>query len=476
MKVVHSLVPSQSSDSPSSHGATGNAYGYLSSYPTLVLSLPDLRELVQLISEHLDVETPFVFSNGGSTVSQGGRGVPLAIDLDAGRVKRLIDKYVEYLTSKSGRNTNLRKSGDHIAGFDDEARFAGPHELEILLRWGLARVGAAWRPHLTVSLFRISYCPPPSAIPSSSTSTAPDPTSFESTCTAYLRSVHATEHYLLSFIRWQDTPTSLSGGGSGAGGIPGRLKEWIKDYPRTLSGHARVFAIADLCWEAVDSEIENNIVLDREMEHRLYEDAPPMYALGPNTTGSSQIQSFPPSSELLQAVADHPEPLSREKFEYALQLRMSQVAVLEYVEGAEGAADKLPKVFQWIAEKRGMNGDQTHGCSGMLMAASTNQDRAKLCLYEHADLQTTKSLRSKLLLPLPPIATMAELMTTTVSQHHLPLPPQTVLADILVPEGDAASKLPNNHKSRGMNENFQASLADYTSDFSGVLHYNENFE
>ncbi|KAJ3875306.1 hypothetical protein F5051DRAFT_442549 [Lentinula edodes] len=79
-------------------------------------------------------------------------------------------------------------------------------------------------------------------------------------------------------------------------------------------------------------------------------------------------------------------------------------------------------------------------------------------------------------LPLPPIATMAELATTTVSQHPLPLPPQTVLADILVPEGDAASKLPNNHKSRGMNENFQASLTDYTSDFSGVLHYNENFE
>ncbi|KAJ3880425.1 hypothetical protein F5051DRAFT_450810 [Lentinula edodes] len=361
MKVVHSLVPSQSSDSPSSHGATGNAYGYLSSYPTLVLSLPDLRELVQLISEHLDVETPFVFSNGGSTVSQGSRGVPLAIDLDAGRVKRLIDNETGSTLSKIRSYTSRVKSAFWT----------------VVVVWVK---GAAWRPHLTVSLFRISYCPPPSAIPSSSTSTAPDPTSFESTCTAYLRSVHATEHYLLSFIRWQDTPTSLSGGGSGAGGIPGRLKEWIKDYPRTLSGHARVFAIADLCWEAVDSEIENNIVLDREMEHRLYvfslfgpypshsilsppneEDAPPMYALGPNTTGSSQIQSLPPSSELLQAVADHPEPSSREKFEYALQLRMSQVAVLEYVEGAEGAADKLPKVFQWIAEKRGMNGDQTHG-------------------------------------------------------------------------------------------------------------------
>ncbi|KAJ3893779.1 hypothetical protein GG344DRAFT_74697 [Lentinula edodes] len=39
------------------------------------------------------------------------------------------------------------------------------------------------------------------------------------------------------------------------------------------------------------------------------------------------------------------------------------------------------------------------------------------------------------LLPLPPIATMTELMTMTVSQHPLPLPLQTVLPDILVPEG-----------------------------------------
>ncbi|KAJ3911227.1 hypothetical protein F5877DRAFT_73351 [Lentinula edodes] len=318
MKAVHSLVPSQSSaDSPSSHGATGNTYGYLFSYPTLVLSLPDLRELVQLISEHLDIETPFVFSNGGSTVSQGGRGVPVAIDLDVGMWIQERQKH----ESKEERR------------FDDEAQFAGPHELGMLLRWGLARViwiessslphstttpqnpatphnrtltrglipdlaylnwekqerllsyplthfsglldtwtrisvpvkvidefgaeetlwrdeykevilmvlketlitlfallaklelrlhflhtivvwvgGPAWRPHFTVSLFRISYCPPPSAIPSSSTLTTPDPTSFESTYTAYLRSVHATEHYLLSFIQWQDTPTSLGGG------------------------------------------------------------------------------------------------------------------------------------------------------------------------------------------------------------------------------------------------------------------------
>ncbi|KAJ3809499.1 hypothetical protein F5876DRAFT_2158, partial [Lentinula aff. lateritia] len=84
------------------------------------------------------------------------------------------------------------------------------------------------------------------ALPGDLISLSPSSASPTSTYTAYLRSVHATEHCLLSFIRWQDTPTSLGGGGSGAGGIPGRLKEWIKDYPRTLSGHARVLAIADL--------------------------------------------------------------------------------------------------------------------------------------------------------------------------------------------------------------------------------------
>ncbi|KAJ3862457.1 hypothetical protein EV359DRAFT_45138 [Lentinula novae-zelandiae] len=111
------------------------------------------------------------------------------------------------------------------------------------------------------------------------------------------------------------------------------------------------------------------------------EDVPPVYVLGPNTTGLSQTQSLPPSSELLQAVADHPEPSRHEKFEYALQLRMTQVAVTEYVEGAEGAADKLPEVFQWIAEKRGISGDQTHGAKARSYAihdaaAEQSQDQS----------------------------------------------------------------------------------------------------
>ncbi|KAJ3713471.1 hypothetical protein DFJ43DRAFT_894859 [Lentinula guzmanii] len=341
---VGTVLPTSVSHSPSSHGPGG--YGYLSSYPTLILGLNDLHDLVQLVSKYLDVETPFVFSNGSTTTDSG---VPVAIDLDAGRVKRLIDKYVGHLISK-----NSGRQGQTVVDFDDEARFAGPHELGMLLRWGLARViriestashstGTSSRaltrgliPYLAylnwakqesllgypsshfgglldtrtrVSVpvrvrdefggeevvFKDEYkevipkllretlltllallaklvahsaksgVTPPGLSPlfgpllfglgplptefisSSSTVNTPDPTSFESTYTAYLRSVHATEHCLFAFIRWQDTPPSQGGGGfGGVGGVPGRLKEWIKDYPRTLSGHSRVLAIADL--------------------------------------------------------------------------------------------------------------------------------------------------------------------------------------------------------------------------------------
>lgn len=44
----------------------------------------------------------------------------------------------------------------------------------------------------------------------------------------YLHTTTATEHIILSFIRWQDAP------GSSAVGVPTRLKAWIKGYPATL--------------------------------------------------------------------------------------------------------------------------------------------------------------------------------------------------------------------------------------------------
>ncbi|KAJ7749067.1 hypothetical protein DFH07DRAFT_829576 [Mycena maculata] len=63
---------------------------------------------------------------------------------------------------------------------------------------------------------------------------------------------------------------------------------------------------------------------------------------------------MPPAADLLLPVGDHPAPSRQELFEYSLQLRMTQVALIEYVEGAEGAAEKWLEVFHWIAERRGI--------------------------------------------------------------------------------------------------------------------------
>ncbi|KAJ7688974.1 hypothetical protein B0H17DRAFT_1067381 [Mycena rosella] len=79
---------------------------------------------------------------------------------------------------------------------------------------------------------------------------------------------------------------------------------------------------------------------------------------------------MPPAADLLLPVADHAAPSRQEVFEYSLQLRMTQVALIEHVEGAEGAAEKWLEVFQWIAERRGVT--PTPSESGRNTAGMTN--------------------------------------------------------------------------------------------------------
>ncbi|KAI0660278.1 hypothetical protein C8Q70DRAFT_980001 [Cubamyces menziesii] len=61
---------------------------------------------------------------------------------------------------------------------------------------------------------------------------------------------------------------------------------------------------------------------------------------------------LPPSSSLLQPLGDRPSPNRQETFEQALQLRMTQLTLSEFVEGPEGTGDKWVEVFQWFSEKR----------------------------------------------------------------------------------------------------------------------------
>lgn len=63
--------------------------------------------------------------------------------------------------------------------------------------------------------------------------------------------------------------------------------------------------------------------------------------------------TIPPSATLLYPLPDHPGPTPQDAFEYALQLRLTQMALTEHVEGPEGAETKWVDVFGWIAERKG---------------------------------------------------------------------------------------------------------------------------
>ncbi|KDQ52478.1 hypothetical protein JAAARDRAFT_40076 [Jaapia argillacea MUCL 33604] len=68
---------------------------------------------------------------------------------------------------------------------------------------------------------------------------------------------------------------------------------------------------------------------------------------------------IPYPETLLQSLPDHPVPTRNEIFEQSLQLRMTQAALTEMVEGPEGAENKWVDVFRWCnPEKRGMASDQ----------------------------------------------------------------------------------------------------------------------
>ena len=61
---------------------------------------------------------------------------------------------------------------------------------------------------------------------------------------------------------------------------------------------------------------------------------------------------IPPSASLLQPIGDRPRPTHQELFEYALQMRMSQLALTEHVDGVENVSEKWLDVFAWYREKR----------------------------------------------------------------------------------------------------------------------------
>lgn len=96
-------------------------YGYLSYGRHVVLGLEEVARLVDVVGDELGrrgLTTPFIFST-------------LALDVSSAAVKRLIQAFLR-TCNKPGREAERQ--------WREEAQFAGPHELGMCLRWGLARV------------------------------------------------------------------------------------------------------------------------------------------------------------------------------------------------------------------------------------------------------------------------------------------------------------------------------------------------
>ena len=104
--------------------------------------------------------------------------------------------------------------------------------------------------------------------------------------------------------------------------------------------------------------------------------------------------TLPLAAELLQPLPDHPPPSVTERFEHALQLRMTQLALTELIEGPEGTEEKWIEVFHWFAKRKGPERDQSreifHACLAVPRYALTSS------LPERTSMETSgRSLEAK---------------------------------------------------------------------------------
>jgi hypothetical protein len=97
-----------------------------------------------------------------------------------------------------------------------------------------------------------------------------------------------------------------------------------------------------------DGRGDGLILPSRPARAKLFPAYKAAYALGDTEL------TIPPASTLVSSMLEKSPPLKRDVYEYGLQLRMTQVALTEVVEGPEGAERKWVDVFSWIAEKKGV--------------------------------------------------------------------------------------------------------------------------
>lgn len=68
---------------------------------------------------------------------------------------------------------------------------------------------------------------------------------------------------------------------------------------------------------------------------------------------SASATSVPSPTTMLLPVPDHPRPSREDLFEHGLQLRMTLLALIERMQGAESASGRWVEVFAWFAERGG---------------------------------------------------------------------------------------------------------------------------
>lgn len=117
----------------------------------------------------------------------------------------------------------------------------------------------------------------------------------------------------------------------------------------------------------------------------------------PVTLLDRDAQSIPSSATLLRPIGDRPPASRNEAFEHALQLRMSQLTLTEYVEGPEGAGDRWVEVFQWFSERRELGADDSTYLTFSLRTGDCNQ------LSYQEGCPSTAELTSRCSLRLPPL-------------------------------------------------------------------------
>jgi hypothetical protein len=75
---------------------------------------------------------------------------------------------------------------------------------------------------------------------------------------------------------------------------------------------------------------------------------------------ASDSLQLPTAATLQRPVPDYPPPTRHERFEHALQLRLTQLALIEHVDGPENAGDKWVEVFSWVAARKGLGEESAH--------------------------------------------------------------------------------------------------------------------